>query len=93
RIRILYEESDWLLEHVLGFDFDIELAIRYGRAALDDLQAMDDPTDDQIEEIFSALANLRDKLLSCLVKVSPRERHAIENLTDRIDIFIFHHRL
>lgn len=93
RIQALYSESAWLLDHVLDFDFNIELAIRYGKAALDDLQATADPTDAQIEEVFSALANLRDKLMACLAKTSPQDHHVIENLTDRIDIFLFHHRL
>ena len=81
------------MEKVLDFDFNVELAIRHGKAALDDLQATDDPTDAQIEEVFSALANLRDKLIACLAKASHQEHPLIENLTDRIDIFLFHHRL
>lgn len=50
RIQTLYGESAWLLDNILDFDFNIELAIRYGKASLDDLQATADPTDAQIEE-------------------------------------------
>lgn len=93
RIQSLFDESTWLLGQVFGSDFNIELAISYGKAALDDLQSTDDPTDAQVEEVFSALANLRDKLVACLGKITPQERQVVENLTDRIDIFLFHHRL
>jgi len=93
RIQTLYDESGWLLENILGFDLNVELAIRYGKAALDDLLATDDPTDEQVGEVFSALANLRDKLVACVGSVSPEDYPIIENLTDRIDIFLFHHRL
>ncbi len=41
----------------------------------------------------TALSSLQSKLTACLGRI-PRENHPlIENLTDRIDIFLFHHRL
>lgn len=44
RIQAIYVESAWLMEKVLDFDFNVELALRHGKAALDDLQATDNPT-------------------------------------------------
>ncbi len=78
---------------MLGYDINVELAIRYGKASLADLEASANPTDEQVAEVFSALANLREKLFVGLGKVSMQDRPLIENLTDRIDIFLFHHRL
>lgn len=57
RIRAIFEESAWLLEVVLSHDFNVELAIRYGNAALDDLLATDDPTDAQSKR-FSQLCQI-----------------------------------
>lgn len=93
RIRIIGIESAELLTQVLNHDFEVELAIRWLQAALDDLEASSTPTDEQIEEVFTALSSLQSKLTACLGRI-PRENHPlIENLTDRIDIFLFHHRL
>lgn len=93
RIRIIGLESAELLTQVLSHDFEVELSIRWLFAALDDLEASNDPTNQQIEEVFTALASLQSKLTACLARI-PREHHSlIENLTDRIDIFLFHHRL
>ncbi len=93
RIQAIYDESGWVLDTMLGYDINVELAIRYGKASLDDLEASENPTDEQVAEVFSALANLREKLFVGLGKVSMQDRPLIENLTDRIDIFLFHHRL
>ncbi len=93
RIRVICEESIWLLDTVLAQDFAIEVTIRWVVAALDDLEASADPTDEQIEEVFTALTSLRDKLIESMSRSLARHRPVIENLTDRIDIFLFHHRL
>lgn len=93
RIRAIVSETTELLATVLGYDFDVESATRWLEAALNDLDASKNPSDEQIEEVFTALANLQGRLTACMVR-TPRQHHPLlENLTDRIDIFLFHHRL
>ena len=93
RIRAIGAESTELLNQVLAHDVAVDLAIRWLEAALDDLEASTDPTDEQIEEVFIALANLQSKLTACLAHISRNYHPLIENLTDRINIFLFHHRM
>lgn len=93
RIRAICEESTWLLDTVLGQGFLLEIAIRWVEAALNDLEATDNPVDEQVEEVFTALDSLKDKLIENLSQTPIQERPIIENLTDRIDIFLYHHRL
>lgn len=93
RIRTICQESADLLTLILGYDFGVEAAIRWLEAALADLEASQNPTDEQIEEVFTALADLQHKLMACMPQTLPQHRPVLENLTDRIDIFLFHHRL
>ena len=93
RIRAICDESSWLLDSIVVQDFIVEIAIRWVRASLDDLEASDNPTENQIEEVFIALDNLKNKLIESLSQIPARQHPMIENLTDRIDIFLFHHRL
>ena len=53
RIRQIWSETVWLLTEIIGFDFDIEQALTRLQAALDDLEAVDDPSNDQIEAVFT----------------------------------------
>jgi hypothetical protein len=93
RIRQIWSETGWLLIELIGFDFDIEQALIRLQAALDDLEAVEDPSDDQIEAVFTTLATLQSKLLDSLIRVPIQHQILVENLTDRIEIFLFHHRL
>ena len=93
RIRLIGIESAELLLQVLNHDFEVDLAIRWLTAAHDDLEASSDPTEEQVEEVFTALASLQSKLTACLARISHEHHPLIENLIDRIDIFLFHHRL
>ena len=93
RIQAICQESSDLLALLIGNDVATELAINWVIAALDDLEASENPTDEQVEEIFVALANLQQKLMACLPQIPQRHYPLLENLTDRIDIFLFHHRL
>ena len=93
RIRAICQESSNLLALLIGNDVATGLAINWVIAALDDLEASENPTDKQVEEIFVALANLQQKLMVCVPQIPQQHRPLLENLTDRIDIFLFHHRL
>ncbi|GAB3643049.1 hypothetical protein [Spirosoma arcticum] len=93
RIRQIWSEVAWLLTEITGSDFDIEQALVRLQAALDDLEAVDTPSDDQIEVVFLTLATLQSKLLDSLVRVPKQNQSLVENLTDRIELFLFHHRM
>ncbi len=93
RIRQISIESTWLLTEVIGFDVEIERTLARLQAALDDLEAMNDPSDAQIEEVFMALAALQSRLLHAQTRLPKLHQPLLENLTDRIDIFLFHHRM
>ena len=93
RIRAISTESADLLALIVGYDFGVESAIRWLEAALDDLEACQQPSDEQIEENFVALTNLQAKLMDCMGRTPHQHRLLLENLTDRIDIFLFYHRL
>lgn len=93
RIRQLWSEAAWVLVEVIGFDFEVEQALIRLQAALDDLEAVNDQSDDQIEAVFTALAALQSKLLDSLIRVPKQHHPLLENLMDRIEIFLFHHRL
>jgi hypothetical protein len=93
RIREILVESRWLLSNVIGYDIGVEVALSRLEAALDDLDASTDPLDSQVEIVFKTLANLQEHLLQAMPTVPKPYQVLIENLTDRIDIFLFHHRL
>lgn len=93
RIRQIWTESTWILVEIIGFDLDVQQALARLQAALDDLEAVNDPSDDQIEAVFKALSTLQSKLLDSLIRVPKQHQPLLENLTDRIEIFLFHHRL
>ncbi len=93
RIHQIWTESTWVLVEIIGFDFEVERTLTRLKAALDDLEAVTDPSDVQVEEIFMALATLQSKLLSTLVRIPRQHQPLLENLTDRIEIFLFQHRM
>ncbi|MBC8153253.1 MAG: hypothetical protein H7Z72_10110 [Bacteroidetes bacterium] len=93
RIRQIWAESTWLLIEVIGVDSEIEQTLARLQAALDDLDAVTDPSDDQVAVVFEVLAVLQSKLLGTLVRLPKQHQPLLENLTDRIDIFLFHHRI
>lgn len=93
RIRQIWSEAAWVLAEVVGFNFDVEQALTRLQAALDDLEAVNDPSDDKIEAVFMALTILQRKLLDSLIWMPKQHHPLLENLTDRIEIFLFHHRL
>ncbi len=93
RIRAIVGESTELLNQILNDDFEVDIAIRWLESAWADLDASENPTDAQIEDVFIALAGLQARLTACMGRVDHQHHSLIENLTDRIDIFLFHHRL
>ncbi len=93
RIRQIWIESTWILSEVIGFDSDIERTLTRLQAALDDLEAVNDPLDDQVEQVFITLAILQSKLLGTMGRIPKQQQPLLENLTDRIEIFLFHHRM
>ncbi len=93
RIRAIVIESTELLNQILNDDVEVDIAIRWLESALADLDASENPTDEQIEEVFTSLAGLQGKLTVCMARTDRQHHPLIENLTDRIDIFLFHHRL
>lgn len=93
RIRAIWSESTWLLTEIIGFDFDIEVTLSRLEAALDDLEATIDPTDDQVEIVFKELASLQGKLSGVIARMPKHHQPLLENMTDRIEIFLFHHRI
>lgn len=92
RIRDIWEECNLLMDTILDQQVSLEIAVRWLESALDDLDATDNPFDEQVEEVFTALNNLRNKLIESLSQIPVRQHPIIENLTDRIDIFLYHHR-
>lgn len=93
RIRQIGSETAWILTEIIGNNFGVERALTRLQATLDDLEAVSDPSDDQVDTVFVALVALQSKLMDSLAKVSQQHQPLLENLTDRIDIFLFHHRL
>jgi hypothetical protein len=93
RIKEIIIETSWVLSEIVGYDIDLEMALARLASAIDDLEASNSPTDDQIEIIFVALSDIQHTLLSCSGRVPKQLRNIVENLTDRIDIFLFHHRM
>lgn len=89
RIRAILSEATWLLTEIIGFDFDIEATLSRLEAALDDLEA----TDDQTEIVFRELASLQGKLSGAIARMPKHHQPLLENMTDRIEIFLFHHRM
>ncbi len=93
RIKEVLVETKWILAEIIGYDIDLEMSLIRLSAALDDLEACIEPSEDQIEIVFVTLADVQNSLLKCIGRVPKQHRNIIENLTDRIDIFLFHHRM
>ncbi|TAF29489.1 MAG: hypothetical protein EAZ70_02045 [Runella slithyformis] len=93
RIKEISDESAWVLAEIIGYSFEAEMALKQLEAALADLEASFEPDNAQVEIVFTALAELKIAFSKCLEKTPTQYQNLIENLTDRIDIFLFHHRL
>mgnify|MGYP000266998529 CR=1 FL=1 len=93
RIREIWIESNWILSEIIGYNFEIEMALSRLASTLDDLEASSEPTNSQIEIVFIALNELKNSLGKCIIQVPKSYQPLIENLIDRIEIFLFHHRM
>jgi hypothetical protein len=93
RIRQLLAEAHDLLSTVIGYDIAVELALDHLVTALDDLEAIADPSDADIELVFEGLIVLRDRMEACMIRLDPEQQFLVENTNDQINIFLFRHRL
>jgi hypothetical protein len=93
RADALWAESTRLITDIIGYDLGVEMALGRLRFALDDLAASANPTDDQINLVFTLFTVLQDNLLLCAARLPKANQFIVENVTDRIEIFLFHHRL